>query len=147
MITDRELTLSDKQVITGTAQSSDVIAMTGLRFGRGQRLRFYVQVDAAFLAAGAATLTIALVQADNAALNQNPETLYTTAAVAKENLVPGGKKFLVDIDVPKQSKNFLGATYTVGTGPFTAGEITAGFVTDTPTPLDDQPSYWTGLGN
>jgi hypothetical protein len=146
MITDRELTLSDAQAITATANSTDVIAMTGLRFGRGQRLRFYVQVDTAFTAAGAATLTIALVQADNAALTTNAETLYTTAAIGKAALIPDGKKFLVDIDIPKQSKNFLGATYTVATGPMTAGAITAGFVTDTPTPLDDQPTYWTGRG-
>lgn len=146
MITDRELTLSDNQLITVTANSTDVIAMTGLRFGRGQRLRFYVQVDAALVSAGASTLTVALVQADNAALTTNPEVLYTTAAIPKATLVPNGKQFLVDIDIPKQSKNFLGATYTVGTGPFTGGSITAGFVTDTPTPLNDQPTYYTGRG-
>jgi len=146
MITDRELTLSDNQLITVTANSTDVIAMTGLRFGRGQRLRFYVQVDAALVSAGASTLTVALVQADNAALTTNPEVLYTTADIPKATLVPNGKQFLVDIDIPKQSKNFLGATYTVGTGPFTGGSITAGFVTDTPTPLNDQPAYYTGRG-
>ena len=146
MITDRELTLSDNQLITVTTNSTDVIAMTGLRFGRGQRLRFYVQVDAALVSAGASTLTIALVEADNAALTTNPEVLYTTAAIPKANLVPNGKQFLVDIDIPKQSKDFLGATYTVGTGPFTGGAITAGFVTDTPTPLNDQPAFYTGRG-
>jgi len=146
MITDRELTFSDQQAITATANSTDVVAMTGLRFGRGQRLRFYVQVDQAFTAAGAATLNVSLVQADNAALTTNPEVLYTTGAKALATLVPDGKKFFVDIDIPKQSKNFLGVTYTVATGPMTAGQITAGLVTDTPTPLDDQPTYWTGRG-
>lgn len=146
MITDRELTFSDQQAIAATANSTDVVAMTGLRFGRGQRLRWYVQVDQAFTAGGAATLNVSLVQADNAALTTNPEVLYTTGVKALATLVPDGEKFFVDIELPKQSKNFLGVTYTVATGPMTAGQVTSGLVSDTPTPLDDQPTYWTGRG-
>lgn len=145
MITDRELTFSDVQAITATANSTDVISLVGYRIGRGQRLRLYVQVDEAFTAAGAATLTLDVVQADNAALSTNAEVLYTTGATALAALIKNPKKFFIDIPAPANLRDFMGLKYTVATGPMTAGKLTAGIVIDTPTALNDRPAYETGM--
>lgn len=145
MITDRELTFSDGQAITATANSTDVISLVGYRIGRGQNLRFYVQIDTAFTAGGAATLNVELVQADNAALTTNAEVLYATGVKALAALGKTPKKFFVDVPAPANSRNYMGVKYTVATGPMTAGQITAGIVIDTPTALDDRPEYNTGF--
>lgn len=148
MQTDRQLTFSDGQAITTTANSTDVISLDGYSLGRSDtNLRIYVQVDEAFTAGGAATLTVAVVQADNAALTTNAETLYSSGAKALATLVKDGKKFFIEIGLPKTTKKYLGLTYTVGTGPMTAGKITAGLVDLVPTALDDKIVYWTGRGN
>lgn len=147
MLTDRHLTFSDGQAVTATANSTDVISLDGYFIGRGDTtLRIYVQVDEAFTAAGAATLTIDVVQADNAALTTNAETLATSGSKALAALVKDGKKFLMEVPAPKNSKKFLGLKYTVGTGPMTAGKLTAGLVNGTPTDLSDKIVYWTGRG-
>lgn len=145
MITDRELTFSDGQAITATANSTDVISLDGYRIGRGQNLRFYVQIDEAFTADGAATLNVEFVQADNAALTTNAEVLYATGVKALAALGKTPKKFFVDVPAPANTRNFAGVKYTVATGPMTAGKITAGIVIDTPTALDDRPVYNTGF--
>lgn len=148
MQTDRELTFSDGQAITATANSTDVISLDGYSLGRSDtNLRIYVQVDEAFTAGGAATLTVAVVQADNQALTTNAETLYTSGAKALATLVKDGKKFFIEIGLPKTTKKYLGLTYTVGTGPMTAGKLTAGLVDLVPPALNDRIVYWTGRGN
>lgn len=147
MITDRELTASDEQVITVTAVSTDAIALDGLYMGRsGDNFRAYAQVDQTFTAGGAGTLTIEVIQATNGALTTSVDSLYTSGAIALAGLVAGGKAFEVDIPMPKNTKGFVGFRYTVGTGPMTAGKITAGFVPGTPTALDDRQAPYTGRG-
>ena len=142
MITDRELTASDEQAITATAVSTDAIALDGLFMGRpGDNFRAYAQIDQAFTAGGAGTLTIEVIQATNGTLTSGVDvlaTIVTTAALAA--LVPNAKKFYADIPMPKNTKGFIGFRYTVGTGPMLTGKITAGFVPGTPTALDDRPT-------
>ena len=148
MQTDRELTFSDGQAITATANSTDVISLDGYALGRSDtNLRIYVQVDEAFTATGEATLTVDVVQADNAALTTNPVVLYTSGAKAKATLVKDGKKFFIEIGLPKTTKKYLGLKYTVATGPMTTGKLTAGLVDLVPPALDDKIVYWTGRGN
>ena len=148
MITDRELTASNEQAVTATAVSTDSIALDGLFLGRpGDDFRAYVQIDQAFTAGGAATMTIEVIQATNGALTTGIDvigTIVTTAALAV--LVPNTKAFYADIPMPKNTKGFVGFRYTVATGPMTAGKITAGFVPGTPTPLNDRPTFYTGRG-
>lgn len=147
MITDRELTVSLEQPITATAVSTDSIAMTGLFSGRPDtHFRAYALAATTFAAGGAATLTIEVIQATNGALTTGIDVLYTHPPLPLAGLVSGGKAFEMDVPMPKNTKGFLGYRYTVTTGPFTAGRITGGFVPGTPTPLDDQPTFYTGRG-
>ena len=147
MITDRELTCSNEQAVTVTAVSVDSVALAGLFLGRpGDHFRAYAQVEQTFLAAGAATMTIEVIQATDGALTTSVDSLYTTGPIAKADLVAGGKAMELDIPMPKNTKAFVGFRYTVATGPMTAGKINAGFVPGTPTPLNDRPAFYTGRG-
>lgn len=147
MYTDRELTAALDQAVTATAVSTDSIAMDGLFSGRpGDNFRAYAVVTQDFAAAGAATLTIEVIQATNGALTTSVDVLASSTALALADLKAGGKKFELDIPMPKNTKKFLGFRFSVATGPMTAGKITAGFVPGTPSPLDDRPTYWTGRG-
>jgi len=147
MITDRELTFSKNQIITATAVSTDSVALDGLYLGRqDSMLRVYALATTTFLAAGAATLTIEVIQATDGALTTSIDSLATSIAIPKANLVAGGKAFEFEIPMPKNTKGFVGARYTVGTGPFTAGAITMGIVVNTPTALDDRATFYTGRG-
>ena len=147
MYTDRELTAALDQAVTATAVSTDAIQLDGLYTGRpGDKFRAYALVTQDFTAAGAATLTIEVIQATNSALTTSVDVLASSTALALADLKAGGKKFELDIPMPKNTKKFIGFRFTVATGPMTAGKITAGFVPGTPTPLDDRPTYHTGRG-
>jgi len=147
MITDRELTFSKNQIVTATAVSTDSVALDGLFLGRnGDTLRVYALVTETFLAAGAGTLTIEVIQATDGALTTGIDSLATSVAIPKTGLVAGGKAFEFDIPMPKNTKAFVGGRYTVATGPFTAGKIVMGIVPSTPTALDDRPAFYTGRG-
>lgn len=147
MLTDRELTAALDQAVTATAVSADAIALDGLFTGRsGETFRAYAVVTQDFTAAGAGTLTIEVIQATNGTLTTSVDVLATTTALALADLKAGGKAFEMDIPIPKNTKKFIGFRFTVGTGPMTAGKITAGFVPGTPTPLNDRPVYYTGRG-
>lgn len=146
MYTDRELTAALDQAVTATAVSTDSIAMDGLFSGRpGERFRAYALATADFV--GTAThLTIEVIQATNGALTTSVDSLYTHPNIAIADLKAGGKKFEMDVPMPKNSKKFLGFRFTPVGGSFTGGKVTAGFVPGTPTPLDDRPTYYTGRG-
>lgn len=138
MIFDAQNTVSDQQAVTATAASTNVIdfGATGkpiggaanLRrdLGRGKPVPFRAQVTEAFLAAGAATLTVTLETDDNEAF-ATPKTVWTSAAIAKASLVPG-YVFAVDYLPRGTDERYFRLNYTVATGPFTAGKITAGVV-------------------
>lgn len=84
-----------------------------------------VQVtDNAFAAAGAATLTITLESDTVAGLSSTPVVHYSTPAIPKAALVIG---FVAVRIMPPAAdyQRFVGLRYTVATGPFTAGNITA----------------------
>lgn len=146
MYTDRELTAALDQAVTATAVSADAIALDGLFTGRsGETFRAYALATADF--AGTATaLTIEVIQATNGALTTSVDSLYTHPNILIADLKAGGKKFEMDVPIPKNSKKFIGYRFTPVGGAFTSGKITAGFVPGTPTPLDDRPTYYTGRG-
>lgn len=147
MITDRELTFSKNQAVTVTAVSVDSVALSGIYLGRADdNLRVYALVTETFLAAGAATMTIEVIQATDGALTTSVDSLATSIAIPKAALLAGGEAFEFDIPMPKNTKGFVGGRFTVGTGPFTAGKIVMGIVPGTPTPLDDRPAFYTGRG-
>lgn len=126
---DVQALFSDKQVVTATAVSSnsyDTLA-TRRNLGRmGERVR--ITTDAAAAAAGAATVTFDLIQADDSALTTNVTVLASTGAIGKAALTLGSAPF--DIAIPDTTQRYVGVRYTVATGPLTAGTFTAAVVGD-----------------
>lgn len=128
MLTDKLLYFSEAQVITATAVSTnqpDFLAYRDIGTGPND-IELFASIDQAFLAAGAATLTISLECDDNAAFS-SPTTLLTTTAIAKGALVIGYNP-LQGLKIPAGCERYVQLRYTVGTGPFTAGMITAALV-------------------
>ena len=144
MITDRTTTLSKAQAITVTAVSDNVIDLlaTGVPHGDAAGLPrnlgfchdipFIIQVIEQFTAAGAATLTVALQCDDNEAFS-SPKTIFTSPAYSLAQLKPGARLGLVDY-IPQGwakdgvTERYMRLSYTVATGPMTAGKIFAGVV-------------------
>lgn len=127
MILDRQTLFSNSQAITATANSTDVYDLGVRRRVANPDADFeiYLKVMEAFTAAGAGTLAVSLVTADDSALTTNADTLMTTSAIGKATLVVGYEP--AKWSVPSvRLRRFLGLVYTVATGPMTAGKITAG---------------------
>lgn len=127
MLFDAQNLFSDGQEVTATAPSTNVIDTGGGDKGGPEDLRLALVADVTHTAAGAATLTVT-VQTDDAEGFGSAETLVASRAFALADLV-AGKKFW-DVAIPRGAKRYLRLNYTVATGPFTAGAITAGLVKD-----------------
>ena len=87
-------------------------------------------VGTAFTAAGSATLTPTIVVSAADSLT-TPTTIATAGTIAVATLV-AGYSFAVRLNpqIASLGLRYLGAIYTVATGPMTAGTITADIVTD-----------------
>lgn len=143
MNTDRELLCSEKQAITADAVSTDAILMKGLLGAdRSRNLRAFCQVEADFTPDGAATgITFEIIQADNAALTTNVQSLYSSGAIANgaSNVNLKAGKRIIDVPLPKVTKDYLGFRYTTNAGDYTTGRVTAGLVVGTDTALSERP--------
>lgn len=139
MITDRETTFSnDQAVTTGTQTSTDVYdtGNSGNNINTNRELQVLAVVTTAF--AGGTSLTVNLVESDNADLSSGT-TLATSGAVVEANLTVGNR--LLATALPRTSKRYIGLQYvTVGT--HTAGTVFGGLVRD----IDDTafPAQETG---
>ena len=128
MYLDKQLMFSEAQAVTVTAASTNVIDLgAGTDAGAGEPLEMMVMVDEAATAAGSATVTIALETDDNEAF-ASPATLASSGAIGKAALTAGSSHFR--LEVPEGAERYLRLTYTVATGPLTAGKFTAGLVLD-----------------
>lgn len=145
MILDRTNEFSDSQAVTATAISTNVIDVNPaaknatIDYGAGEPVWLVLQVDTTFTAAGAATLTATLESADNAALSSNPVVHFTTPAIPLSGLTAGTQVARIRLPVGDY-KRYLGMRYTVGTGPMTAGAISAFLVKD----AQDRKTYESG---
>ena len=139
MYLDRQNLFSNAQAVTVTANSTDVIDLTARR-RLSDELNIVVKVGTGFTAAGAGTLQISVVTADNSALTTNPETVGASGAVALADLTAGKEPLAIAI-ARKRLRRYLGLTYTVATGPMTAGTVTAGLTPD----VQDATPYASGL--
>jgi len=146
MLVDKQLTVSDAQVVTATAVSTNAIdtgASSVVRnIGWGEEMRMVIQTNVTALAAGAATVVFEVIQADDAALTTNVTSLISTAAIPKASLVQGGVPPL-DVVLPATTQRFVGVRYTVANGPLTAGTFTASLLHDS----DRQRLYASGYPN
>lgn len=94
--------------------------------GRGEPLEINISVLATATAAGAATVNFEFIQADDAALTTNVETLVQTGAIPIAKLTAGANVPLhLDRAAPYAPRRYVGVRYTVGTGPLTAGAFVA----------------------
>ncbi|EAA5679595.1 hypothetical protein D6R12_09710 [Salmonella enterica subsp. enterica serovar Weltevreden] len=138
MILDKLLMFSEKQAVTVSAASTDVIDLgpidgTRRDIGVGYPLEFWATVDTTATAAGAATL--------NAQLQTSPDnstwtTIYDSGALALAALTAGTRLF--SAKVPAGVQRYLRVNYTVGTGPLTAGAFTSGINLD----VDNNSPYY-----
>lgn len=129
MILDRSNLLSDQQAITVSAVSANVINLGPISgvvrdIGKGRPIPLLIQVTEQFAAAGAGTLSVSLEVDDNEAFG-TPKTVWASPAIGKAALKPG-YIFIPEFIPRGTDEQFMRLNYTVGTGPMTAGKITAG---------------------
>lgn len=122
MLIDKALQVSDKQTVTASATSTDVIDFgqatpnTGLA---AKQLYMQIGVNQAATASGAATVQFAL---------QDSADGISFADVASTQAVPvaalkAGAQFV--IIMPVQHRRYVRINYAVATGPLTAGKFNA----------------------
>lgn len=133
MINDAFLWLSGSpgaatgQAVTATAVSTNTIDLSQARdIGEGEPLYVEFIVDTAVTAAGAATVRFEVITSAAAALS-SPTVIAASGDIPKASLTLGQK---IQVAIPSQSitplgQRYLGAQYTVSTGPLTAGTFTA----------------------
>lgn len=150
MILDGNLLLDTAAAITSTANSTNVIDLGVARdmgIGDGDQLTPKVMclVNTAFTTTNSATLQVSFQGSTD---NTTWDTYVSSPAYAAAALVAGAR--LLDIDLPrpaagKSMPRYLRLEYTVGTGVFSTGAVTAGIVLgrqDEP-PLGAYPSGFT----
>lgn len=140
MFVDKSLEFSDSQAVTVTAGSTNILDLGVARdIGSGEKLELVIQIDEAVTADGAAVTTFELRQSANANMS-SPDTLLTIASsVAKGTLIAGYQ--VCRIPLPPNTKRYLDVYYTVGTGPWTAGKVSA-FIT---TAAQQKQAYASGF--
>ena len=125
MILDKELMMSEAQVVTATAASTNVIdlgARLGLDPGLSDDLWLQIRVDTRATASGSATVTFELQTDDDEAFG-SATTLWTSTAIGKATLVAGYN--VVRMRLPLGVERYVRVYYTVATGPLTAGKFDA----------------------
>jgi hypothetical protein len=140
MILNRNLTLSERQAITATALSTDVIdwGVNGIpsgeaaaivrNLGAGTEVPLLMQVNEAF--ATLTSLTITIETADDAALSSGAVVLSSSGAIPVASLVVGYRPTMTRAVPDATMKRFFGIRYTVGGSNATAGRITAAVATE-----------------
>lgn len=131
MLIDKENLLSYKQEITTTANSTNVIDLGPNHWagasGNDREIPLFLHVDEAFTAGGAATMTVTL-QSSNAENMASPKTHSVSQTFALADLAQP-KRMPLNFAIPPDTLRYVRATYTVATGPMTAGKLTFGVTT------------------
>lgn len=137
MILDKQTELSNAQAITASAVSTNQLDLgpnqyAGNSWGAHPPiLPLVFTIDADFAAAGAATLQIQL-RSSNSPDMSNPKLHVMTPAIPVASLKKGAK--MADLggalSVPIGVLRYLDVSYIVGTGPFTAGNISCRAASD-----------------
>lgn len=129
MIIDKQARFDWDDAITSTRVSTDKYDLGANRRDLGllEDLYLVVMATEAFTASGSATLTIDLVDDDNASLSSPATVLNLGTTIAKATLVAGYEIFKGRVPIAKITQRYLGLNYTVATGPMTAGKVRAFF--------------------
>lgn len=131
MIIDNNLRVSSAQTVTTSAVSTDSIDLSQARdVGAGYPLMFHFLVTEAVTAAGAATVEFQVIGSANSNLSSGV-VLGSSGPIGKADLIIG-KRIAVEINpqIGSLGLRYLGANYSVATGPLTAGKFTADVVYD-----------------
>lgn len=125
MIIDKLLQVSNEQVVTASAASTDVIDLgqANPNLGLNQNTTLSITTDEAATAAGAATVTFSL---QDSADNSSFADVAVTAAIGKATLVAG---YQILLPVPPVLRRYVRVNYTVATGPLLTGKFSAQIVT------------------
>jgi hypothetical protein len=131
MLIDKQNEFADSQAITVDAISTNVIDTLPMtsnpnltsNLGGANAGYLVIQVDTAFTAAGAATMTITLESDSTANLATSPTVHWSSGAIAKATLIAG---YQIVTQMPvSQYERYVGLRYTIATGPMTAGALSA----------------------
>jgi hypothetical protein len=147
MMLDYQLLFSNAQAITSTAASTNIIDLRGgasatagtmpAHYGTarytpfaGNQAELFVQVVTTFTTSDAATLTVKVQTHDDDAFGATTDILLTplSSTFAVSALVAGYHLKMPIHIPPGWTDRYMRLYYTVGTGTFTAGAITAGLV-------------------
>lgn len=126
MNTDKEMTCSELQPITGAAVSSDSISTAGL-FGadRNRTLRIVADVELSLTGGTASGIVVEVIQATNSALTVGVDVLGSTNVITNgtggKNVARGAR--LVDEAFPVVTKPYFGFRYTPQGGTYASGAI------------------------
>lgn len=135
MILDNNLVLSAAQVVTATADSDNVIdtlaAGDAITPNSGARIRCTTKVTCTDSGSNA-TLTFALL---TSADNITYVTLAATGAIAFAAFATAGMVVL-DTPIPTGARRYLKASYTIASGPLTAGSFDAEILANSEKLLD-----------
>jgi len=131
MILDGLLLFDNNSAITASGVSANVIDLLNARdIAIGYPLEVLVQPTENFAATGAGTLQVQFQgSADNATFTTYAESIAMTLA----QLTTGKNPFGIKVPSPNPNDplpRYLRLNYIVGTGPMTAGKITAGILLD-----------------
>lgn len=137
MLIDKALQVSDKQTVTSSATSTDVIdfGQATPNSGMGYKLYMHIGVAQTATAGGAATVQFTL---QDSADGSTFADVVSTQAVPVASLKAGAQYV---IPIPVQHRRYVRVNYTVDTGPLTAGKFNAQVVTglQANTPMPDSP--------
>lgn len=135
MLTDAFLQLSTAQAVTATAVSTNTIDLGVARdIAPGKPMYAVFQTDVTATAGGAATVDFQVVSSAAANLS-SPTVIADSGPVPVAQLTAGRRLMAVGIGpqvltTAPNGQRFIGAQYTVATGPLTAGAFTC-TITDT----------------
>lgn len=122
MILDDYLKLADAQESTASVASTNVVdtlAKGDVNASSQSGAYLFVRIDTAVTAAGAATVEFQLQTSASEDFTGGADTLVSTAAVGKADLV-AGKTF--KLPVPVGALRYIRGYAVVSTGPLTAGK-------------------------
>lgn len=106
-------------------------------FGRGRSLLFTAQITTTVTSAGAATLQVNFIQADDATLTTNAVATLFSGVIPKATLV-AGYRFPHKRTPGKISQRWIGAQVVIGTAALTAGAYSADLALD----IDDHADVY-----
>jgi hypothetical protein len=127
MITDKLLRVSDSQLLTTTAVSTDKIDLSLARdIGEGENL--YMNFAVPVSLTGGTSVNFEVVIADDAAISTNVEVVGASGAVVTASLVAGFNTAVrINPKIASLGRRYMGARYTI-VGTYGAGSVIADIV-------------------